>query len=533
MTAFVGTGQLLRLALRRDRIMIPAWVVGFAVVAAASASASIELYPSAESRVAAAETVNNTPSLVALYGLIYDVTSLGAVSMVKLGGTGSALVAVLAIVLMIRHTRAEEEAGRLELLGGTVMGRHAPLAAAFIVTIGTHLLLGALTAAGLIAAGLPAAGSLAFGLAWTSIGVAFAAIAAVAAQVTVSGRAAIGLAVAALGVTYLLRAVGDTAGAEGPTWLRWLSPIGWAQQTRPFAGDRWWVLLVPVAAFVVIGAIAHTLNERRDSGSGLLPDRLGRAHAGPTLTGPMGLAWRLHRGALLGWLAGFAVLGLVFGNIASSVGNLLDSPAARDMIAKLGGESALTDAFLAAELGIVAVVTSVYGIQVVLRLRSEEADLRAEPVLTTGVSRQRWSMSHLGMALVGTTALMACAGAGAGIAHAAQTGDAGQVGRVFVAAVVQLPAVWVLIGIAAAVFGIVPRLVVIGWIALVVFLLVGELGPIFELDPAIMELSPYAHTPRLPGGELTAAPLLWLVGITAVLIILGILGLRRRDLPIT
>ena len=49
-----------------------------------------------------------------------------------------------------------------------------------------------------------------------------------------------------LAVAYLVRAVGDVSGdAEMPSPLSWLSPIGWGQQVRPYAGDRFAVLLDP------------------------------------------------------------------------------------------------------------------------------------------------------------------------------------------------------------------------------------------------------------------------------------------------
>jgi ABC-2 type transport system permease protein len=43
-----------------------------------------------------------------------------------------------------------------------------------------------------------------------------------------------------------VRAIGDA----GPHWLSWLSPLGWMQQLRPFADERWWVLLLAVALIV-------------------------------------------------------------------------------------------------------------------------------------------------------------------------------------------------------------------------------------------------------------------------------------------
>jgi ABC-2 type transport system permease protein len=531
-TALAGAGSLVRLALRRDRVMAAVWILILVLFAAGSASATIGLYDTPESRVQAAASINGSPSLVALYGLIYDESSIGALSVIKLGAFGGALVAVFAILLVVRHTRAEEEAGRLELVGSTAVGRHAPLAAAVLVTVGATVLLGLLTSLGLVAAGLPVSGSFAFGLAWASIGIAFTAVAAVAAQITASARAATGIAMGFLGAVYLLRAAGDAAGHGGVVWLRWLSPIGWGQQVRPYQGDRWEVLLLPATFFVVLTAVARALVERRDHGAGLLPDRLGPATAGRSLRGPLGLAWRLHRGALLGWTVGFALIGLVFGNVASNVGDFVGSQGAKELIQKLGGVQGLTDAFMSTELGMAGVIASVYGVQVVLRLRSEESELRAEPVLATKVSRLSWAWSHLAIALLGTAVLLVAAGIGAGVAYAAQTGHPADFWRVLAAAVVRVPAAWLMAGIVVAAFGLAPRAVVVGWVALVAFLLLGEFGPLFGLDRWVMDLSPYAHVPRLPGGDFSATPLVWLLGLGAVLVAAGLGGFRRRDVPV-
>jgi ABC-2 type transport system permease protein len=224
MTALAGTGQLVRLALRRDRIMLTAWILIFVAIAASSASATRGLYDTPEALAQAALAINNSPSLVALYGLIYDVSSIGAISMIKLGAFGGALVSVLMILVVIRHTRSEEEAGRLELVGSAAVGRHAPLAAALIVTGAASVVLGVTTALGLMSSDLPAAGSVAFGLAWAGIGLSFTAIAAIAAQITTSARGATGIAVTVLGVAYVLRAVGDTAENGTLQWVRWLFP---------------------------------------------------------------------------------------------------------------------------------------------------------------------------------------------------------------------------------------------------------------------------------------------------------------------
>lgn len=526
---FVATGALVRLALRRDRIMLPAWIAGVVVLAAGSAAAAADLYSTVESRVASATAANNTTALVALYGRVYDPTSPGGISMVKTGGLGAVLIALLSIVVVVRHTRAEEETGRLELVGATVVGRYAPLSAALIVAVGTNVVLALLTAVSVAGVGMPTAGSFAFGLAWGGVGIAFAGIAAITAQVSSTARGATSLASIVLGVVYVLRAVGDTAGPDGPTWMSWLSPIGWGQQFRPYSGDRWWVLLVLLGFAAVVVQGAYALVERRDLGAGLVADRLGPA--GSTRLGsPLALAWRLHRGSLLGWTAAFAGVGLVLGNIADNVSGFVDSSSAREMVAKLGGTDALTDAFISAEMGIMGLVASVYCIQAALRPRTEETGRRAEPLLAGAVSRTGWAGSHLVIAFGGPVLLITAMGVGAGLSHGSSSGDMGRFGPVLVSALLQVPAVWVLGGIVVLAFGAAPRLAAAGWVALVLFLLLGQLGPLLELDQWAMDLSPYTHVPKFPAGDIDPVPLVWLVLVAAALVAAGLAAFRRRDI---
>jgi ABC-2 type transport system permease protein len=410
MSSITGAGQLFRLALRRDRILLPVCLALFALIATSSASATIKIYPTAESVAQAAHSANSTPALVALYGRVYDEQSLGAVSMLKMTGFGAVLAAIFSVLLVIRHTRTDEEAGRLELLGAAVLGRHAALVAALATAIGANLAIGALCAVGLIGTGLPASGSLAFGIGWTATASVFAAIAAVAAQLAESARTVTGISMATLGACYLLRAAGDAAAADGPRWLSWLSPIGWGQQVRPYAGERWWVFALPMLAILVLVAGAFVLQARRDLGAGLIRPRLGRASATPSLRSPLALAWRLQRTGLLAWAVGFAIVGSALGSIAGNVGSLVDSPGSQDLITKLGGAKNLTDAFLATEFGIAGIIASAYAVQATLRLRSDESAQRVEPLLATAVSRLRLLASHALIALAGTAGLLCIAG---------------------------------------------------------------------------------------------------------------------------
>ena len=531
MSALAGTGALVRLALRRDRAVLPASLLALVGTAAFSASATVDLYPTVEARVRAAQSSNATPALVALYGRIYDQTSIGAISLIKLSSIGTSMVAVLAALLVIRHTRGEEEAGRLELVGATAVGRYGPLTAALVVGAVASLAVGALTALGLVAAGLSTVGSAAFGLSWAATGLAFAGVGAIAAQLTSSTRAAIGIATGAIAATYVVRAVGDVIGHDGPSWLSWLSPIGWAQQVRAYAGDRWVVALLLVALAAVAVAVAGRLASRRDLGAGLWPDRLGPATAGRDLSTSLGLAWRLQRGVLLTYTVAFALLGLVIGATAKGVGDLLDSQAARDLIAKLGGSQTLVDAFLAAELGILGVVASAYTVQAVLRLRSEETSGRAEELLSKGVARRRWASGHVLLAASGAVALMLIVGLTTGATHAIRSHDAAELGRVVAGALVQVPAIWVMVGLTVVAVGVLPRRsVALAWGLLVGFVVLGELGPALGLPGWLMDLSPFGHVPRLPGGSFSVTPVLVLTAIAGVLVAIGLVALDRRDI---
>ncbi|MBP2337018.1 ABC-2 type transport system permease protein [Saccharothrix coeruleofusca] len=531
MSALVGTGALIRLALRRDRVLLPVWVVCLAGVTVATGSAVGELYGTAESRALLATTASGNPAFLALLGPLHDSTTAGGLLAWRWGVFGSLLTALAAMSLVTRHTRAEEETGRLELLGATAIGRRAPLAAAVSVSALACALIGAACALGLVGMGEGVAGSVAFGLGFAAVGLVFTAVGAVTAQLSATARTANALAGGALGAAYLLRAVGDAAGERGPSWLTWLSPIGWFEQLRPFAQERWWVLPLALGLALALVTGAWVLVARRDLGGGLLPTRPGAARAPRSLGSALGLAWRLQRGMLLGWALGMFVLGAVYGAVARGVEEMLTSnPLLAQLIARMGGSGALVDVYLASILGVVGLFSAVYAVQAALRPRSEEIALRAEPVLATPVRRTRWVAGHLLFATIGNAVVLAAAGLGAGLVHGLRVGDVGgQVARLVGAALVHAPAAWVVAGLALALFGLAPKLVPACWAVLVLLLVLGQLGPLLQLDRWAMDLSPFTHVPEVPGAEVSATPLVWLTVVAAALAAVGLLGFRRRD----
>ena len=525
-----GTGPLVRLILRRDRVVLPLWVLVLALLPVAIANTMKDLYPTAAERQSYIDIVTSTPTFLALYGHAFG-HSLGALTAWRLGGT-VLFVGLASLLTVVRHTRAEEEAGRRELLGATALGRQAPLFAALLVTFGADLALGVIAAASLVAYGLPVWGSVAFGLSWALFGWAFAAIAAAVAEATEGARTARGISIAVLGSSLVLRMAGDVGKEDGPSWISWLTPFGWIQHIHLYGDQGWWIFVLfagVVAAFV---ATALALSARRDLGSGLLPTRPGRAAAGRWLRGPLGLAWRLQRGSLVAWTLGFAALGGVLGGIAEGgIEVIRDNPKLEVVVQRLGGSSGIADTYFAAIMGLLGLVAAGYAIGAALRLKSEETSGRAEPVLAASVSRQRWTASHLAFAILGPAVLLGAAGIAAGLAYGLSKGDVGgALPSVLAQAMVQLPAVWVLVGVSAALFGLLPQLVAsVGWAALAGCVMLEEFGRPLQLSKRILDLSPFAHVPKLPADNVFAAPLVWLTMIAAALIATGLLGLRRRD----
>ena len=535
MSALTGFPVLLRLALRRDRVMLPAWLSVFVLTAAVSAGATAALYPDAASRVAASATANNASALIALYGRVYDPASLGELATLKMAGFGAAMVALLTMLTVLRHTRAEEEAGRLELLGAVAVGRFAALTAALVTGGGTALVIGVTTAAALAAFGLPLGGSIAFGVAWFAVGTVFAAVGAVCAQLTTTARTAKMFAGAVLAAGYVARAIGDVAGDPGaePAWPTWVSPIGWAQQLRPYSGERWWVLALSAAGALALVLTAFALAAHRDLGQGTIPDPANRRGAVHARFGAAGLAWRLQRGTITGWLIASVILGAVLGTLATDVVGMVNTATARELFEKLGGAQGIVDSFLATELAMMGIIVSIYVVQAVLVVRHEETGLHAEPLLATGLSRGRWLAGHLSVAIGGAALILVAGGVAAGLAHGARVDDVGgQLPRLLFGALLQLPAVAVVAAITAAAIGLAPRLAWLGWAALVGFLLIGELGPLLRLGQGVLDVSPFTHVPKLPsaGSSWPVAPLLWLTAVAAAIAAAGFAGLRRRDI---
>ncbi|MFD4711981.1 ABC transporter permease [Streptomyces sp. NPDC058430] len=517
---FAGTGTLLRLALRRDRVMIPVWVAVVLMMVLSMPGSLKSVYSTAAERADIAQSMATNSSMRALYGPVFA-DSIGGLTAWRIGVYGGLFAAVMSLLVVVRHTRDEEESGRQELVSSAMVGRRAPLTAALLAALVADAAIALLVAGGLASQG--GAGALALGLAIAATGMVFATMAAIVAQLTESARLAKGLTSAVLGLAFVLRAAGDSGTADGSSVLTWLSPLGWLENTRAFADERWWVPLLFVAGVAAQGVAAYGLAGRRDIGMSFLPSRPGPASGRLGTAGA--LAWRLQRGSVFGWSAGFLVAGIAFGGMTQGATDLVgDNRKTRDIIERMGGQSGVTDAFLATMVGMLGMVAALYIVSSVLRLSGEETSQRAEPVLAAAVGRLRWAAGHLAIAFGGAALIMVLGGLGLGIGYGKNFGP------VLGACLTQLAAIWVIGGLAVLLFGVFPRAAVAAWAVAGIALLIGWIGPAFELPQPVMNLSPFGHLPKLPGGEMEWTLVLTLLAIAAVLVAAGLTGLRRRDL---
>jgi ABC-2 type transport system permease protein len=538
MKATAGTLALVRLAWHRDRFALPAWVLALSAFTGATTALWANDLRDPVRMVEEAHIAATSPGIRVL-GLI-SAPTVGAYAMVRDYVLIAVLAALMSIFAVVRHTRQGEETGRAELVGAAVVGRRAGLAAALVVTVAADAVLALALALALMLAGQPAAGSFTAGAAVAAVGVVFAGVAAVTSQLATSTRGASGLAAAALGLAFLFAGIGNAAGgvdASGTrvnsAWPAWLSPIGWGQQMRPFGGDDWWPLVPALVLFAGCAVTAAWLAARRDFAHGMLPQRAGRPGADRALRSPLGLAWRLQRGAFVGWAVGMLGFGLVMGGLIGQVEGA--SGAAREWYTRLGGSDQILDAYRASVMQMAAMGAAIYAVQVLLRMRGEEADGTLEPVLAAAVGRMRWVAGHAITALIGVTALLLAFAVGAGLTAGAVLGDpVGQVWTLIGAGAAQLPGVLVIAAAAVALIGMAPRAATgLAWLVLIASIVLGPLfGPTLGVPQWIQDLSPFTHAPRVPAVPVDTTAVLALVATVAVVTAAGLALLRRRDLAL-
>jgi ABC-2 type transport system permease protein len=519
-----GSGTFLRAFLRRDRWQYLWWTVGIATLYYSQAVSVKGLYVTQADFDKAAASMESNTAFIAMAGPARALNTIGGQVMWQASAFGAVTVGLMSMFLVGRHTRAEEESGRDELLRSSAVSRHASLSAAVINGLLANVVVGAVVAVSLAAFPLAVADSIAVGVGLTLCGWVFTGTAVVAAQLTSSTRSMYGVAGTAIAVAYALRAIGDV----GNPVLSWLSPIGWYQAMHPYSGLRWWPALLLIALAAVCMGAAYLLFARRDFGGGLWAARPGPDRASPNLASALGLAWHLQRGAVVGWTVGILLLGFAYGSIGDDVDTLIgDSTTSRDVFAQGGGS--LVDGFYAVALVTIALVAAGFTVSSALRPRSEEDEGRLEALLATGLPRRRWLLGHIATTVAGTVLVLLAGGLGLGLGFATVTGDGTRVGPFLVESLGYLAPCLVLAGLARLLYGAVPRAAYLAWLGLALGVVMLFFGPLFHLPDWVQGVSPYHHLALVPAEPFRWTPFVVLLLVAAILSGAGQAAFARRD----
>ncbi|MDM5210679.1 ABC transporter permease [Peribacillus sp. NJ4] len=530
MQSYHNTGRLCRLIVRQDRIRIPVWLISLSVLSFMVAMAFTDLYPTGQARQTIAETMRN-PAMTAMVGKGYglDDYTNGAMMAHQMLLLTAIAVGIMSILLVTRHTRADEEDGRIEMIRSLPAGRLANLNATISISFGTNALIALITGFGLYALGIESMdleGSLMYGAALGATGIFFSAITALFAQLTESARGTIGYSITVLLLSYLIRAIGDV----GNEALSWFSPLGWVLGSEVYVNNYWWPIILTIGAAIILVVISLYLNSIRDLEAGFIPAKPGRKYASSFLKSPLGLALRLQLTGLIAWAVGMFILGASYGSV---LGDLESFFAENEMMAELltpvEGYS-LTEQFLTMLMSIISMICTIPPLMAMLKLKGEEKKNHTEHLLSRAVSRTRLMGSYFIISVIGGFFMITLAAIGLWAVGNSVMNEGIAFGTLYRAAMVYLPAMWIMIGIAVLFIGIAPRLSVLTWLYLTYSILVVYLGGMLQFPEWMGKLTPFGHIPKLPIEDMDFMKVSILTIIAIILLAVGFIGYNKRDI---
>jgi ABC-2 type transport system permease protein len=517
---FTGVGTLIRLALRRDRLRLGIWVAVLTMMMVYAPNAIELAYPEEAQRLARVNLLK-TPAGMILGGPMFGVkeTDLGVMMANELMLTLIIAASILAILTVIRHTRAEEESGAAELVSSSVVGRHARTAAALILVGGVNAVLTVTMTIAMAAGGFGVVDTAAMCLGVTGVSTVFGAVAAVTAQLWRQARAASGAAMGALALAALVRGAGDVIDNSGSA-LSWFSPIAWAQQMRAFVDLRWWPFVLLVVLAVALMALAFVLEGRRQYDDGVIPSTGEHPNARP-IRNVFGLHLVLQRGQTIGWSVGLFLAGLTFGSMTKS---LLDAAKENELLQRVLTQQG-TDGVYTTMTQFLAAAATAYVVGAVVRVHSDEQSGLGEAVLAGAVSRWRWLFTAVAAAIAGSVVLMFLAGLGNGLGAGLTIGEPATIWRLTLAALAYVPALAAVAGVAALAVAL--RLPWIGWLAVTFVVVALYLGALLRLPQWLLDTSPVGQT-KAPSEYSAVALIVLVVAAVALTLVAG--GIyRRRD----
>lgn len=520
---------LARRAFRDARVRTISFVYLFALFAYIQPVGYRDAYPTIAERTDFARSFADNKAVRLFYGEPHDLLSVSGYTAWRVGGTLAIFAAIFGLFAAVRALRTEEDTGRQELVLAGIVARHTAYLSSIAAIAAGTVLLWAGESAGFIVAGLPTGGSMYLALATVSVVPVCAGAGALASQLAPTRRMALELGGALIGVWFLLRVIADTA--SGVTWLRWITPLGWAEQLRPFAGEQPLVLLLPAASAVLLLWLAARISAGRDVGTGVLPARDSAEPRLGLLSSPLAQAFRSERSSLIVWLTSVGAFAYILGVVAKSSSSAGISKNLNRELGKLGTGSIITPTgYLGFTFIFFVLVISVFMCAQIGMARHEEAEQRLETLLSLPVARWRWLAGRLALAACGAVAISLTAGLLAWVG--AESGGAGiPLGKMIEAGANCLPVALLFGGFAALAYAIVPRASsAIAYGLLTVAFLWDLVGSLLSVPEWLIELTPFRHIGLVPAQPFRAGDAAIMLAIAATCALLATWMFARRDL---
>ncbi|MTI49125.1 MAG: ABC transporter permease [Firmicutes bacterium] len=527
-----GSKVLSAFILKKDYKRILIWIAILVILSFYVAKSFPSLYPTDMDAKAIVDTLAN-PAMIAMLGPHYGDTNsfqMGAIFSAEMLLFTALAVAIMNILLITRHTRKDEEEGRLELIRSLPVGKSAILFSTLSVYTVVNIVMGFLIGISLALAGIESmnwSGSILYGMTLSATGILFATTTSVFSQLTQTTRGTLGYSFSFLGFTYLLRAIGDINSEA----LSLISPLGLIMRTKTYVENVWWPILIVLALSVIIGYIAFRLNNIRDLNASFIPVKPGKKDASIFLQSPLGLAWRNQRGTIIGWAIGMMILGASYGSILGDVESFFSgNEMYQKLLEGIGGAGSMVEQFVVMLYAIIAMVGTVPVLQIILKLRHEEKRNRLEHILSRVVSRGKLIFSYVTLATI-TSLIMSFAGtfglysAGASVATTHL-----KFSTMMKASLAYLPAIWVFMSITVLLLGMFPKAIKVIWVYLGLTFATIYFGGLLQLPEWVSNLTPFGHVQKIPMEDYNIISGIVLFAISISLILIGNIKYRTRNL---
>ena len=520
-----GSGKYFRFTLRHNLVRYLVWI---AVIVGMLAYV-IVLYQSQQKTdphfLDQFTNITQAGGMSAMIGKI-TVTSLAGAVWSK---TWMFLAMTLAIGMVFQVTkgmRADEENGRTELFRSRPFGIHSTPIAVVSGALLLSAVIGILSmlcsiGLGLDPAGTGMTGSVVFGLSLIACGWLGVGVGALTNQLSASASLANSTGSIMIAAFYVLRMIGDM----GNNAIIWISPLGWGERMSPWAENKGWLIIPAIVLTAILIAIALIIESHRDYGAGVLQERKGKSEANPLMLRSWGLILHLYKGTIIGWSIGMVLAGLMFGSVAKQMLDMLSNM----KLAMLQGSG--MNALLGFLLVFIGLIAMVLPMQILTGLRSDEAKGLTESQLSGGMSRYRLTLERVAVSCCVLALLLLLGGFFMGVSYGAVAKDMSQSWKLALDALVYLPGILTVMGIVVLLFGFIPRATIpVTWFLYGVMYFDVLFGDTMKLPNWVTHIMPFTGTPRIPYQSFNAS-VFGFAAAAVVFILLGMLGLRKRDMP--